>query len=453
MDALNPISIMLREAREERRLSIAELSKLTSIRAHVIVAIEESRFGDLPPVYMKSFVKSYAKSVGISDTDIERMLREHLPASSQRHSQPAPQPQPRSQPTSVPKEHKRSASDVPYQNRNLSHIGTTDAKKRAGIIAMIAGGIGICISVYYLFFMQPTANPDAIQPGSVAPGIVGVQDSGDKKGGLFSYFSSGQAASGDSVTLEATARDTVWISITSDGKRSEQVTLLPQQSKRWSAAEKFVLSVGNAGGVTLYRNGTSLPPLGAIGETVRSIRISKSEFITSASPWKSQRDTTKKSPQKPKPVTPSVIQQKQPNTAAAPKPQPITRQQPSSTVPKPTAQQQLARPQQQTFPPTRTTVPATQSQRSVSTPPSNASQGRPQPVTPARTTQPNSSTTTEPKPTATTATIPKPKTAAQREAEAEAKRRREEIIRRARQQTEITTVPLKTQSDSKKENP
>lgn len=57
---------MLREARAERSLELADVSELTHVRQDYLRALEEGRFQDLPEdVYTRNFVRLYAQAVGV----------------------------------------------------------------------------------------------------------------------------------------------------------------------------------------------------------------------------------------------------------------------------------------------------------------------------------------------------------------------------------------------------
>jgi hypothetical protein len=49
------------------------------------------------------------------------------------------------------------------------------------------------------------------------------------------------------------------------------VLLNPDEGARFSADDRFVMTVGNAGGITLWLNGSPLPPLGKSGEVIRDL--------------------------------------------------------------------------------------------------------------------------------------------------------------------------------------
>ncbi len=66
------IGQVLKHEREERRLSIEEVSSTTRIPRKALESLEEDRFEDLPSgVFVRGFIKAYASAV---DIDAERVL-------------------------------------------------------------------------------------------------------------------------------------------------------------------------------------------------------------------------------------------------------------------------------------------------------------------------------------------------------------------------------------------
>jgi len=60
------IGEQLRQAREEKGLSIQDIEKATHIRHAFVLALEENRFEDLPdPTYVRGFIRNYARLVGL----------------------------------------------------------------------------------------------------------------------------------------------------------------------------------------------------------------------------------------------------------------------------------------------------------------------------------------------------------------------------------------------------
>ena len=71
MSATETVGSTLRQQREKKRMSIAEVSRVTRIPVSTLESIEQDHFDDLPgEVFVKGFLKSYAQSVGLEADDI-----------------------------------------------------------------------------------------------------------------------------------------------------------------------------------------------------------------------------------------------------------------------------------------------------------------------------------------------------------------------------------------------
>jgi len=68
--------------------------------------------------------------------------------------------------------------------------------------------------------------------------------------------------------LVARTTETTWIRVrTEDGRTSEE-TIPANEIREWVSNGPFVITIGNAGGVSLELNGRSIPRLGASGAVI-----------------------------------------------------------------------------------------------------------------------------------------------------------------------------------------
>jgi cytoskeleton protein RodZ len=79
------------------------------------------------------------------------------------------------------------------------------------------------------------------------------------------------AASPPGQRLVVKALEPTWIRVQMDGSRSVEELLPAGATREWSADKRFVLTVGNAGGISLELNGRPLPPIGAPGAVIREL--------------------------------------------------------------------------------------------------------------------------------------------------------------------------------------
>jgi cytoskeletal protein RodZ len=71
--------------------------------------------------------------------------------------------------------------------------------------------------------------------------------------------------------LVVKALEPTWIRIQMDDSRTVEELLPAGATREWSAEKRVVLTVGNAGGISLELNGRALPPVGAPGAVIREL--------------------------------------------------------------------------------------------------------------------------------------------------------------------------------------
>ena len=69
------------------------------------------------------------------------------------------------------------------------------------------------------------------------------------------------------------ALEATWIRIQPDDRRAVEELLPPGATREWTAVKRFLLTVGNAGGIEIELNGRPMPPLGARGAVIRQLEL------------------------------------------------------------------------------------------------------------------------------------------------------------------------------------
>lgn len=72
--------------------------------------------------------------------------------------------------------------------------------------------------------------------------------------------------------LRINALQEAWFSLTLNDQGAKQYLLRAGESRSWNA-DRFAVTVGNAGGVSLALDGRELPPIGKPGQVVRNLRL------------------------------------------------------------------------------------------------------------------------------------------------------------------------------------
>jgi cytoskeleton protein RodZ len=280
----------LKRERELRGITLDEISKATKISVRLLESIETDRFDILPSgIFRKSFVKSYAKYLGMNE---EQILHEY--ALQFEISPPAAYAE---KPTGGP------STTVTANQRPWALVF-------AGLLLL-----AVCGGVYWFFSESNTVEPSISPSTSTTAGrtpVAGSQVSGGssppspgapRPTGEGGTRPSGPAASSSSLKvlgeldrkpgdpsrgreqlppgtpLELTVQviDQSWLSVSSGDRSLFSGLMNSQQSKNFPLQSKLTLVVGNAGGVKLLVSGRALAGLGKSGE-VRTIDISPENY-------------------------------------------------------------------------------------------------------------------------------------------------------------------------------
>ncbi|MCG6183460.1 helix-turn-helix domain-containing protein, partial [Anoxybacillus sp. LAT_26] len=61
----------LREAREEKNMSLDELQEMTKIQKRYLIGIEEGNYAIMPGTfYVRAFIRQYAEAVGLDPDEL-----------------------------------------------------------------------------------------------------------------------------------------------------------------------------------------------------------------------------------------------------------------------------------------------------------------------------------------------------------------------------------------------
>lgn len=258
----------LREAREERGLSLDDAAEETRIRATHLAALEREEYERLGGnVYVRGFIRSYARAVGI---DPERLLADHPISAS-----PGPVEKP---PTPL-----RNESLEPGPRRGLSVVAAVAAVVAIVGLAVWGGGSDDRVDMDDdpLAGIEtgqdpdddgndtgesagPTPSPTPTPPDSDPSDAENTDDADDDADDA---DEPGAPADQDRVTLEIVDRE-VWARALVDGNEVWQELLSPGSIKRLDDAGEIRLRLGDAGAVDLSVDGRSLGAPGADGEPV-----------------------------------------------------------------------------------------------------------------------------------------------------------------------------------------
>ncbi|WP_447969588.1 helix-turn-helix domain-containing protein [Nitrospira sp. M1] len=288
MASSDSIGVYLKKVRETQGLSLDQVASLTRIQSKFLQALEDEAFQQLPErVFTRGFVRTYARSLGISEEDALRRFSE----SSSEYYQEGQKAQHQAQ--LQIQEEKRGKL-----NRNLVII--------ISIIILVALGFLLPNQQEHSpppesppeqenAELAPSARPTAEQ-SDVQTEVTELEDSPIKEEPspdqepqptlnslptiapppvpetpMQSTPAEPISTPTDPLLLEIQATQLTWVVVKSDNDSPKEALLQPGQTATWKAQQQFTLTLGNAAGSVVKLNGEPRGPFGKPGQVVREV--------------------------------------------------------------------------------------------------------------------------------------------------------------------------------------
>jgi cytoskeletal protein RodZ len=244
----------LRAMRRRRRVSIERAAEDTRIRADFLMRMESDEFDFLAPAYVRGFLKSYSRYLGI---DPEPMTAEF----DRRYGGG------RVDTSQLVALQRRGRRRVPREPIKLNPVAL-------GIVA-IAGSLGVLALVGLITGPDDKRISERIaEARSSAGATLTSTPSLEPSPSPTPTGTAGALVLDDGIEVEIVAvRDQCWVDVTADGTNVFKDLLAEGESAGpFSANEDIGIVLGNAIGVDIIINGHRFGPVGGQGE-VRTIHL------------------------------------------------------------------------------------------------------------------------------------------------------------------------------------
>ena len=252
---------MFKQARMQRKITLEEIAASSRINQKFLAEIEEGKVPDVPTTYLRAFLRNFAGLVGLDPANI---LKEYFAEIS------PPPPQRQMPPGAFNVENLRPNPATAKESQSSS-------QRQVKVLFVLSVAIigTLAILVYWLHDQQsgpPTQEisfADAVRENESTPkpGIV-------KKDTLVSApVPKMKVQRPDSLSLEAVASESVWVHIVIDSNLTKEYVLIPNHKLLWKAKHEFVISLGNATGISLSLNGTRLGAIGKAKAPVKNVPV------------------------------------------------------------------------------------------------------------------------------------------------------------------------------------
>ncbi|HAP36200.1 MAG TPA: hypothetical protein DCQ28_09765 [Bacteroidetes bacterium] len=262
---MNSFSEELRNTREAKNITIADIAKHTRISNKYLQAIEQGTFDVLPQTYVRAFIKAYAEAIGLNAAEVlHKYDIQSTPEQKQETAASTDDIRLYLKPEKVDKELK--------ENR----------RSRVQIFTITALFIVAAAVFYFLNYFEtlPPLNPvketsfqevvksqEQLQP-------TAIRDSIDTAAVVNIL-----PPTIDSLVLRIVSSDSVWITIIRDSLPPRSGYMLSGRYRTYVAKKHFYVSVSDGGVVKLILNGIELPSIGERGKRIRNVKISAENIL------------------------------------------------------------------------------------------------------------------------------------------------------------------------------
>jgi cytoskeleton protein RodZ len=261
---MGSLGTYLRELRSAKDISLDEVTRATRVgRAH-LEALEAEDLASLPaPVFVRGFIRAYCEF--LQADPVEALSRYRELTGDRPHAATSGRLEPRAGGIGLAPVFVSVILLVVLGAALFVLNSGRSSSSRVSRIPTSAPAPGATVSTAPA---RPDREPPAIAPPvAIAPAAPAATPLP-------------AAASPASVTADAPrpakrlvvkALEPTWIRVQLDGARSIEELLPAGATREWTAEKRFIVTVGNAGGISLELNGRVLPPIGASGTVIREL--------------------------------------------------------------------------------------------------------------------------------------------------------------------------------------
>src|SRR5216683_967592 len=222
---MSSLGIRLRELREAKGVSLDDIARSTRVGRRHLEALESDSWGELPaPVFVKGFIRAYCDFLDASPDEALGVYRE-------------------------------TSGEPAKPERVQSVLRSGPSSRRAGPLV-----------VSLVLFIALGASLFALRVG-----LKSSQRAAPATSGSAPVAAPAAEPRPPAQRLLIHAVEPTWIRVQADEGPVSEELLQAGAVREWSAARRFVLTVGNAGGLEIDLNGRRMPPLGARGAVIQKL--------------------------------------------------------------------------------------------------------------------------------------------------------------------------------------
>jgi transcriptional regulator with XRE-family HTH domain len=250
---MSTLGLRLRELREAKGVSLDDIARSTRVGRRHLEALESDSWGELPaPVFVKGFIRAYCEFLDASPDEVLALYRE-------------------------------TAGEAAKPER-VTHAGHSGPSRRFGTLAV---SLVLFVALGASLFALRVGLKGAPRPAPPSPAVSSPAQPAPEAPAPGRPASAPVAAAAPAPSPAAPAPapelrppgqrlmiravEPTWIRVQVDDGQVAEELLQAGAVREWTAARRFVLTVGNAGGLEVDLNGRRMPSLGAKGAVIQRL--------------------------------------------------------------------------------------------------------------------------------------------------------------------------------------
>ncbi|HET8577282.1 MAG TPA: RodZ domain-containing protein [Methylomirabilota bacterium] len=260
-EAARSLGTYLRSLREIKGGSLEEMARSTRVGVRHLEALENNNLAELPaPVFVRGFIRAYCSFLNEpADTALAR-YRELLG--------------------------ERESAEIGGAPPSRQAESWRSSPVLISLALLAAFGIGL-LALNGILRRPPKAPVPVVTAPAPAEAPSPIAAAGTPAEGRPGLVAGAPPASTAAATppesagvpagaqhrLVVKAVEATWIRVQTDDGRVAEELLPPGATREWTSTKRFVLTIGNAGGIEIELNGRVLAPLGARGAVIQRLEL------------------------------------------------------------------------------------------------------------------------------------------------------------------------------------
>ncbi|MDQ0203019.1 helix-turn-helix domain-containing protein [Pectinatus haikarae] len=260
------IGDIFRQEREKRQITLKDVENETNIRILYLEAIEKGDYKVIRgEVYLKGFIKTYAKFLDIDYNEILKKYYEENGIAAPEDDSYLRQHNPQTADESAASDQQHSSlTKVDKSESGFRQRVEERRKKRSSANIVFGLIIAIVVIGCAAYFVMPLLTSSGASVGPVVPAadtkaVQPAAEPVEKTPVPVEY---------DGVHMEAVFNNKCWVEVKVDGKTVLEKTVDQGSTFKWDGKQEIQVILGNAGAVKIMINGKDAGSLGADGAVV-----------------------------------------------------------------------------------------------------------------------------------------------------------------------------------------